>query len=73
MDPLDDLLFAVTLFEGGVCLACAFMVVLVAPYSHHHHRLQSHLTLFAVAAIALVLTAALADAYHSLCQRRTHR
>jgi hypothetical protein len=35
--------------------------------------LQSHLTLFAVAAVALVLTAALADAYHSLRQRRTHR
>ena len=71
MDPVDELLFLATLIEGSLCLACAFMVLLVVPFSHHHaHRLTTHLAMFAVAAIALVLTAALADCYHRLKHER---
>jgi hypothetical protein len=61
MDVVDDLLYVLTLCEGYVVLVCAFMVVLVAPYGHHHHRLTTHLGMFAIAALALLLTAALAD------------
>jgi len=61
MDVVDDLLYVLALCESYAVLVCAFMVVLVAPYSHHHHRLMEHLSMFAIAALALLVTAALAD------------
>jgi hypothetical protein len=70
MDPLDELLFVLTLVEGAACLAFAFMAVLVAPYSLHDQRLIAHLAMFGIAALALLMTAALGDCYH---RARHHR
>lgn len=69
MNRLDDVLFMLALLEASVCLACAYMVVLVASHDVHHHRVLVHLGMFGVAVLALLLTAAFADGVHALRDR----
>ena len=72
MDSWDDLLWVLTVLEGAVCLVGVYIVVLLAPYGVHHLRLP--LTLFAGAACALLVTAAIADVYHGIQgHHRRHR
>lgn len=73
MDPVDDLLFVLTLLESAVCLAFAFMLVLLAPYGAGSARLMTHVGMFGVAALTLVVTAAVGDGYHRLRHSRSKR
>jgi hypothetical protein len=70
MDSLEEFLFALVILEGAVCLACAYMVLLVSPLGIHHYYMITHLSLFVGAALLLVLTTAVADCYRLL--RRRH-
>ncbi|HZR99393.1 MAG TPA: hypothetical protein VFE37_11835 [Chloroflexota bacterium] len=72
MTVLDDLLFVLVLLEGSVCLGAAYAILLLAA-AGFHDRLPLHLGVFAVAAAALVLTAALADGFRTHHQRRQSR
>ncbi|HLH21656.1 MAG TPA: hypothetical protein VK066_03990 [Chloroflexota bacterium] len=69
---LDDLLFVLVVLEGAVCLAAAYMVMLLAA-SGFHDRLPLHLMVFAGSAGALVVTAAVADGCRGYRQRHHSR
>ena len=61
----DDLLFVLTLIESVACAATAYMVVVLVVSGHHHHRLATQLGIFGGLAAALLLTATIADVYHT--------
>jgi hypothetical protein len=48
-------------------------LLVVTPLGGHADRLALHLTMFAIAASTLLLTAALGDGYHPFRQHRSHR
>ena len=72
MNSLEDVLFAIMLLEGAVCLACAYMVLLVSPLGIAHYHVLTQLSIFVGAALLLVLTAAAADGYRTLHRRHGH-
>ena len=72
MNPLEDFLFALLLLEGAVCLACAYMVLLVSPLGIAHDHVITQLSIFVGAALLLVLTAAAADGYRTIRRHHSH-
>jgi hypothetical protein len=72
VDVLAELLFVLTILESVACLACTFMVVLIASRCANRYYLLVPLSMFVVAALALLLTAALADIYSRCRHHRAH-
>ncbi|MBX5491679.1 MAG: hypothetical protein IRZ14_11025 [Chloroflexi bacterium] len=60
-DAWDDLLFFLMLCEGGACLLATYSVILLALYGAAPERRLPCLMIFVTAAVALVLTSAVAD------------
>lgn len=60
----DDLLFLLAVLEGLVCLICAYDLVRLSIFHALRGRWESPAAIFAGAAVALLLTCAVADFSH---------
>ena len=60
-DGWDDLLFLLMVLAGGACLVCTYSTILLTVYRAPAEKLSACLAIFAVAAVALALTAGVSD------------